>query len=85
MLSQMDWKEEDGGIGRHRQGSMVPVKVRLKMDKKGLGMNHASGDARVTHRHVERRSNETNTVGADTGNKVKRKKSNVRGRARKAT
>jgi len=37
MLSKMGWKESEGGLGRKRQGTMVPVKTMLKIDKKRSG------------------------------------------------
>uniref|UniRef100_A0A7R9WBN6 G-patch domain-containing protein n=1 Tax=Pseudictyota dubia TaxID=2749911 RepID=A0A7R9WBN6_9STRA len=48
ILASMGWKEEDGGLGKYRQGPMEPVKTSLKSDKKGLGM--VKTDERVTHR-----------------------------------
>ena len=48
LLSRMGWKESDGGLGRRRQGSMVPVKTVLKADKKGLGAGNRVA-ARITH------------------------------------
>mmetsp|Transcript_13362 Transcript_13362/g.18381 ORF Transcript_13362/g.18381 Transcript_13362/m.18381 type:complete len:247 (-) Transcript_13362:133-873(-) len=38
LLSQMGWKEQDGGLGKHRQGVIRPVQAAYKVDKRGLGI-----------------------------------------------
>lgn len=48
MLSKMGWKESEGGLGRDRQGPMLPIKTVFKSDKKGLGVGKPK-PARVTH------------------------------------
>lgn len=48
LLTKMGWNESDGGLGRNRQGSLVPVKTMLKQDKKGLGAVRKKA-ARITH------------------------------------
>lgn len=61
MLSAMGWSEDGGGLGKSRQGTMLPVKTALKMDKRGLGSGTArrrgkrpgqgNAEARITHKH----------------------------------
>lgn len=48
ILEKMGWSEQKGGLGRQRQGSMLPVKTVLKRDKKGLGSGKRK-KARITH------------------------------------
>eukprot|EP01083_Nonionella_stella_P044572 119994_1 len=48
----MGWREHEGGLGRNRQGTLMPVKTCLKQDKNGLGSRSKSGKtihAKVTH------------------------------------
>jgi hypothetical protein len=47
LLTQMGWKEEEGGLGRCRQGTLTPIRTVWKRDSKGLGVVKAK--ARVTH------------------------------------
>jgi hypothetical protein len=50
LLQKMGWKERDGGLGRNRQGSLLPVKtVRLKDNRKGVGAQQQKCKARITH------------------------------------
>lgn len=49
MLTKMGFNEKDGGLGKHRQGQMVPVKTILKLDRKGLGSGRRK-IAKVTHK-----------------------------------
>lgn len=49
MLSRMGWKEENGGLGKRRQGTMTPVKTMLKSDRKGLGSGNAN-EWKISHR-----------------------------------
>ena len=37
MLEKMGWKESEGGLGKQRQGRMIPLQPSLKLDQKGLG------------------------------------------------
>lgn len=37
LLTQMGWKEEDGGLGKHRQGTLVPVRPNGNQEQRGLG------------------------------------------------
>ena len=62
MLSAMGWSEESGGLGRWRQGEMLPVKTTLKMNKRGLGSSSAKRgkrsspgiiEAKITHKHQD--------------------------------
>ena len=85
MLSAMGWSEESGGLGRSRQGDMLPVKTTLKMDKRGLGLRlrgkrsaQGTAEARITHRHDDieaaagRDNNSGSTLRGET--KAERKK-----------
>lgn len=58
LLEKMGWKECEGGLGRNRQGSLLPVKTMLKDDKKGLGASPRKR-ARVTHRRKGKKGNNT--------------------------
>jgi len=52
LLTKMGWRENEGGLGRNRQGTLMPVKTCLKHDKKGIGSRSRSGkaiEAKVTH------------------------------------
>mmetsp|Transcript_7166 Transcript_7166/g.8922 ORF Transcript_7166/g.8922 Transcript_7166/m.8922 type:complete len:219 (-) Transcript_7166:110-766(-) len=49
MLSRMGWKEESGGLGKRRQGTMTPVKTMLKSDRKGLGSGKPN-EWKISHR-----------------------------------
>lgn len=82
MLSAMGWSEESGGLGRTRQGEMLPVKTKLKMDKRGLGSSatrrrkqSAQGTikARITHRHddIEAAAGRDNSSGARNSGETK--------------
>jgi len=48
LLSQLGWRENEGGLGRRRQGNLEPVKTALKRNKKGLGAG-PKVKARITH------------------------------------
>jgi len=48
MLKQMNW-EENQGLGAKNQGTLNPIKTRLKNDKKGLGNVSKENLLRVTH------------------------------------
>lgn len=48
LLHKMGWNEADGGLGKKRQGSLTPVKTRIKHDKRGLGRGKKT-EERVTH------------------------------------
>lgn len=48
LLQKMGWNESEGGLGRNRQGSLVPVTTVLKDNKKGLGAGKRK-KARITH------------------------------------
>jgi hypothetical protein len=37
MLEKMGWKESEGGLGKERQGRLIPLTPSLKLDQKGLG------------------------------------------------
>ena len=89
MLSAMGWSEESGGLGRSRQGEMLPVKTTLKMDKRGLGSSstkrgkrsaQGSAEARITHKHhdIEAAAGRNHTPQAEAGpsgeTKAERKK-----------
>eukprot|EP00978_Attheya_sp_CCMP212_P016114 scaffold41956_cov51-Attheya_sp.AAC.2 len=47
MLRNMGWREEEGGLGRTRQGTLAPVATCFQADRKGLGV--APLKRRVTH------------------------------------
>ena len=52
LLSQLGWKENEGGLGRRRQGNLEPIKTMLQRNKMGLGAAAAVGSkmkARITH------------------------------------
>eukprot|EP01083_Nonionella_stella_P269239 910771_1 len=52
LLTKMRWREHEGGLGRNRQGTLMPVKTCLKHDMKGIGSRSKSGKkihAKVTH------------------------------------
>lgn len=55
LLTKMGWRESEGGLGRTRQGTLMPVKTCLKQDKKGIGSRCRSrsgkkaNEAKVTH------------------------------------
>ena len=51
LLSKMGWREQDGGLGKRRQGSMLPIQTVLKEGKLGLGAGKRK-TARITHTHV---------------------------------
>lgn len=48
MLRSLGWHESQGGLGKRRQGTLTPVKTRIKNDKHGVGVNKT--EARVTHK-----------------------------------
>lgn len=50
LLQQLGWQEQDGGLGRYRQGSLEPIKtIRLNCNnKKGLCPAIIT-EARITH------------------------------------
>jgi hypothetical protein len=48
LLSQLGWRENEGGLGRRRQGNLEPVKTALKRNKMGLGAEPTM-KARITH------------------------------------
>jgi len=48
MLTNMGFKESEGGLGRSRQGKLAPVKTTLKLDKRGVGSGKRL-TAKVTH------------------------------------
>ena len=87
MLTSMGWSEESGGLGRSRQGEMLPVKTTLKMDKRGLGSSsrkrgkrsaQGSAEARITHKHHDIEAaaggNHTPQAGPSGETKAERKK-----------
>ena len=48
LLSNLGWKENEGGLGRNRQGSLEPIQTQYKTNKRGIG----SGEKlpwKVTH------------------------------------
>ena len=78
LLSAMGWSEDSGGLGKSRQGEMVPVKTTLKMDKRGLGS--VAGKRGITHKHDDieaaagRRCGNTTGGGETKAQRKKRKK-----------
>jgi hypothetical protein len=51
LLQKMGWEERDGGLGRNRQGSLLPVTtVRLEDNRKGVGaQQQRKTKPRITH------------------------------------
>ena len=78
LLSAMGWSEESGGLGKSRQGEMLPVKTTLKMDKRGLGSG--TGRRGITHKHDDieaaagRKCGNNNVAGPSGETKAQRKK-----------
>lgn len=48
LLQKMGWNEREGGLGKNRQGNLLPVKTVLKQDKKGLGLSKKT--PKITHK-----------------------------------
>jgi len=89
MLNGMGWSEDSGGLGKSRQGEMLPVKTTLKMDKRGLGSGtgrrgkpsaRGSAEAKITHKHDDieaaagRNRGKTTGTGPSDETKAQRKK-----------
>mmetsp|Transcript_3678 Transcript_3678/g.5405 ORF Transcript_3678/g.5405 Transcript_3678/m.5405 type:complete len:238 (-) Transcript_3678:23-736(-) len=56
MLQNMGWKEKDGGLGRHRQGTLVPIpRTKVKNNQTGLGRKRK----RMPRKNSTERNNET--------------------------
>lgn len=78
LLSAMGWSEDSGGLGKSRQGQMVPVKTTLKMDQRGLGSG--TGRRGITHKHDDieaaagRKCGNNNGAGPSGETKAQRKK-----------
>lgn len=51
LLLKMGWREEDGGLGKHRQGTLLPIKTVLKKGKHGLGASNRK-EERITHKSM---------------------------------
>jgi hypothetical protein len=49
LLSRLGWNEDEGGLGKQRQGTLTPFKTCLKNDRYGIGAGKKKV-ARVTHR-----------------------------------
>ena len=49
LLTRLGWSEDEGGLGKRRQGTLAPVKTCLKNDRNGIGAGKKK-KARVTHR-----------------------------------
>jgi hypothetical protein len=50
ILTKIGWREQEGGLGKKRQGSLLPIKTVLKGEgKKGIGAGKQK-TARITHR-----------------------------------
>jgi hypothetical protein len=49
LLTRLGWSEDEGGLGKRRQGTLAPVKTCLKNDRHGIGAGKKK-EARVTHR-----------------------------------
>lgn len=54
LLLKMGWRERDGGLGKHRQGSLLPIKTVFQPGKKlGLGARNRKA-ARISHQPVNK-------------------------------
>lgn len=53
LLTSMGWKEDEGGLGKRRQGNLTPVKTQIKNDKRGVGRGRKK-EERVTHHPHEK-------------------------------
>lgn len=53
LLSNMGWREKDGGLGKRRQGSLLPIQTVLKADTLGVGAGKRK-IARITHKHTNK-------------------------------
>jgi len=71
LLSQMGWNEQDGGLGKRRQGNLTPIKTRIKNDKRGLGRGKKQPE-RVTH-HPHQRAQEVEAKETKAQRKRRRK------------
>jgi hypothetical protein len=49
LLAQLGWNEDEGGLGKQRQGTLAPVKTCLKNDRYGIGAGRKKV-SRITHR-----------------------------------
>ena len=83
ILSQMGWKEEDGGLGKRRQGTLVPIKTRLKNDKRGLGVGKKK-EERVTHQPHQRASVEEKETKAQRRRRKKAEREEEQHRQKRA-
>ena len=53
LLLKMGWREEDGGLGKRRQGTLLPIKTVHKKGKLGLGASNRK-EPRITHKSMSK-------------------------------
>ena len=64
LLTKMGFHEKEGGLGRHRQGRLTPMKTILKFDRRGLGSGKKK-EAKVTHRLGDDNNGKKNNGGVN--------------------
>jgi hypothetical protein len=47
LLTKMGWKEEEGGLGKRRQGPLIPVRPHGNHKQRGLGFAPTTKRRRV--------------------------------------
>lgn len=49
LLEKMGWKEQDGGLGKRRQGSLCPIATKRNLNQRGLGSEKRPLVGKITH------------------------------------
>ena len=58
ILTKMGYRESEGGLGKYRQGRMIPIKIKPKLDCHGLGVdlkNTKSGNRQISENKVTKK------------------------------